>query len=246
MKAIQSRLTAVRRTEGFGNRLFAFLLSIGLLFVYVLLLAELALKKLGHRVLRALLEPFCHDAPLVYRRGAWRFLPKSIVFGVFAVTNNDYYSGLKPMPQPADSSEVCIRVTAAIAGTGAINDVVKLCKLPADCVVTGWELDSDDLDSGTNLLAVDFGILNAAETAVSATAADGGKWLTASTALTAAPSYVDFWAGTAAEKRALLRMSPSSANRTIGLVVTTAGNAGAVAAALVGLSIWYRPAAYGG
>jgi hypothetical protein len=103
----------------------------------------------------------------------------------------------------------------------------------------------DDLDSGTNTLAVDFGFLNAAETAVSAAAADGGKWLTASTGLTAAPGYVDFWGGTAAEKQAQLRMSPSAVNRTVGLVVTTAGNAAAVANAKVDLAIWYRPAMYG-
>jgi hypothetical protein len=163
----------------------------------------------------------------------------------FAVANNDYYTGIKTMPQPADSSEVTVRVTAGIVGTGAINDVIKLARLPADCICTGWILEGDDLDSGTNLLTTDLGILNAAETAVSAAAADGGKWLTASGALTGAPGYVDMWSGTATEKQKLLRMTPASTNRTVGLVVIAAGNAAAVAAAQVGLTLWYRPSQYG-
>lgn len=254
-KAIQSRLTAVRRTEGALNKLIAFAIGVFQLALFPLLLLQVKLEKeIGQfrRTVRdwGLAWAFVRRTSLAGILGAvWlaMFVSRdaALVMAAFAVANNDFYTGTKSMPQPADSGEVCIRVTASITGTGAVNDVIKLARLPADCVVTGWELDADDLDSGTNTLAVDFGILNAAETAVSAAAGDGGKWLTGSTGLTAAPSYVDFWNGTAAEKRALLRMSPSSANRSVGLVVTVAGNAAAVASAVVGLSIWYRPAAYG-
>jgi hypothetical protein len=87
-----------------------------------------------------MLEPFRHDAPLVYRRGAWRFLPKAIVFGVFAVTNNDFYSGLKPMPQAADSGEVAVRARRRLSVPGASTTSSSSAKVPADSIVTGWEL----------------------------------------------------------------------------------------------------------
>jgi hypothetical protein len=191
------------------------------LLVFLVLLSIFSFDNLIRKVARDIGAPFQGDVPMLLRVGAFSFLmtlvailvPSGVVMAAFAVANNDFYTGIKTMPQPADSSEVTVRVTAGIVGTGAINDVIKLAKLPADCVCTGWILEGDDLDSGTNLLTTDLGILNAAETAVSAAAADGGKWLTASGALTGAPGYVDMWSGTATEKQKLLRMTPTSANR---------------------------------
>jgi len=158
-------------------------------------------------------------------------------------TQNSFISGAKPMPEANGSELVSIRCTAIVNGTGAIADVVSLAKLPAGAVVVDWELDSDDLDTGTNLLAVDLGVIVAG--AVSAAAANGGKWLTASTGLTAAPSFLERRAQTATVVAALARMSPDVADRVIGLVLTAAGNAAAAANAVIGLKLTYR-ASYGG
>lgn len=160
----------------------------------------------------------------------------------FAVTNNFYGSGfqgagIRPMPDPMGSEVVSIRVSAIINGTGAINDVIPMAKLPAQCVAIDWEIDNDDLDTGTSVLAVDFGVIVAG--AVSAAAANGGKWLAASTGL-AAPAFLERRAQTAAIVTALARMTSDVAERSIGFVVTTAGNAAAAANAVVGLKLTYR------
>jgi hypothetical protein len=158
-------------------------------------------------------------------------------------TQNLHATGRKPIPTAAGSYLLSLRCTAIVNGTGAIADVVPLAKLPAGCVVVDWELDSDDLDTGTNLLAVDLGVIVAG--AVSAAAANGGKWLAASTGLTAAPSFLERRAQTATVVAALARMSPDVAERSIGLVLTAAGNAAAAANAVIGLKLTYR-AAYQG
>jgi hypothetical protein len=254
VKALKSRFNAMRRAPTLWSAVVVLALSVVDLLSFLFLLSVFSLDNLIRKVARDIGMPFQGDVPLLLRLGVFSFLvtlltilvPSGVVMAAFAVANNDFYNGFKTMPQPADSSEVTARVTADISGTGAVNDVIKLCRLPADCISTGWILESDQLDSGgAPSLTQDFGLLNAAETAVSAAAADGGKWLTASTALRGANSYVDFWTGTAAEKRAQLKMSPASGNRTVGLVNQAVGNGAAAAAAKVGLTLWYRPAQYG-
>jgi len=165
----------------------------------------------------------------------------------FAVTNNFWGTGFlgagtKPMPDPMGSEVVSLRVSAVINGTGAINDVIPMCKLPAQCVAIDWEIDTDDLDTGTSVLAADFGVVIAG--AVSGAAADGGKWLTASTGL-AAPAFLERRAQSAAVVTAFARMTAANAERAIGFVVTTAGNAGSTANAILGLKFSYR-ASYAG
>lgn len=165
----------------------------------------------------------------------------------FAVTNNFWGTGFlgagtKPMPDPMGSEVVSLRVSAVINGTGAINDVIPMCKLPAQCVPIDWEIDSDDLDTGTSVLAVDFGVIVAG--AVSGTAANGGKWLTASTGLAAA-AFLERRAQTAAVVTAFARMTADVAERSIGFVVTTAGNGASTANGILGLKLTYR-ASYAG
>lgn len=162
----------------------------------------------------------------------------------FAVTNNFFGSGFlgagtRPMPDPMGSEAVTIRCASILNGTGAINDVVQLAKLPAGCVVVDWALDNDDLDTGTGTLTFDLGVIIAG--AVSAAAADGGKWLTASGA-GAAPALTVGHHQAAAAALALARMSAAVAERAIGLVVIAAGNAGATANSVVGLTLTYRSA----
>jgi len=156
----------------------------------------------------------------------------------FAVTQNSHAVGRKPMPTVAGSYLVPVRCTAIINGTGAVNDVVPLAKIPAGAVVVDWMLDNDDLDTGgAPSLAFDLGVIVAG--AVSAAAANGGKWLTASTAGQAAAATFRH-AGTAAVVTALARMSPDVAERSVGLVLTAVGNGAATANSVVGLTLIYR------
>lgn len=147
-------------------------------------------------------------------------------------------AGTRPMPDPMGSEVVSIRVTAQIDGQGAIGDVVQLCKLPAGCLPIDWEIDTDLLGA---TMTLDFGVIIA--NAVSAAAADGGKWLTASAGLQAA-AFIERRAQTAAVVTALARMTPGNAERALGFVVIAAGTTSAVAA-IVGLKLTYR-AAYTG
>lgn len=165
----------------------------------------------------------------------------------FAVTNNFFGSGfqgagIRAMPDPMGSEVVSLRVSAVINGTGAINDVIPMCKLPAQCVPIDWEIDNDDLDTGTGTLTLDLGVIVAG--AVSAAAANGGKWLTAS-GFGAAPAFTERRAQTAAVATAFARITADVAERSVGFVVIAAGNAGAAANAILGMKFTYR-ASYAG
>ena len=152
---------------------------------------------------------------------------------------SDYAKGLRQFPFPGGSESVSVRaeitLTAALAGVG---DILQFGELPDGCVVTDWSIDSDDLDTGATL-AVDFGLLTAAGTAVSAAAADGGKWLAASTALQAA-SFTRMSAGTVAVQTAIARMAPATGKRMVAAVTTAAGAGGV--GNKIGVSLTYRAA----
>lgn len=148
--------------------------------------------------------------------------------------NSPYARGQLPMLTSASAGMGCnVRAEITLAAAVASGDVLAFLPLPAGYIVTDWALDNDDCDTGTTL-AVDLGCLNAAGDAVSSAAADGGKWLTASTALQAA-AYTANSAGSAAIKTALARMTASSTDRMIALVATAAGAGGV--GAKVGLAV---------
>lgn len=151
---------------------------------------------------------------------------------------SDFANGKRTFPMPSGSASVEVRAEITLAAALALNDVLYFGDLPDGCVVTDWALDSDDVDTGATL-TVDLGLLNAAGSAVSSAAADGGKWLTNSTAPRAA-SVTRMSAGTVAEQTALARMSPTSTPRKVGAVVTAAGAGGVTNK--VGLTVRYRAA----
>lgn len=155
----------------------------------------------------------------------------------FAVTLNLHAVGRKPMPDPNGSEVVSLRVTAIINGTGAANDVIPLAKIPAGAIPINWEIDNDDLDTGTATLTLDLGVIVAG--VISAAAGNGGKWLTASTFGQAA-AFTERRAQSAAVNTAFARMTPDVADRSVGLVVIAAGNAAAAANAVVGMKFEYR------
>jgi hypothetical protein len=155
----------------------------------------------------------------------------------FAVTLNLHAVGRKPMPDPNGSEVVSLRVTAIINGTGAAADVIPMAKLSPGNLPIDWEIDNDDLDTGTASLTMDLGVIVAG--AVSAAAANGGKWLTAST-FGQAPAFTERRAQTAAVATAFARMTADVAERSIGFVVIAAGNAAAAANAVLGMKLTYR------
>lgn len=153
--------------------------------------------------------------------------------------NSPFAAGQLQVPTNASGNVEChVRAEITLAAAVASGDVLAFLPLPAGYVVTDWALDNDDCDTGTTL-AVDLGCLTAAGTAVSSAAADGGKWLTASTALQAA-AYTAASAGSAAVKTALARMTPASTDRMIALVATAAGAGGV--GAKIGLSVTLKSA----
>lgn len=155
-----------------------------------------------------------------------------------ATLKSDFAKGLRQLPQPSGSETVSARMQITLAAAIATSDILQFGELPDGCVVEGWTLDNDDVDTGANL-ALDLGILDAAGTAVSSAAANGGKWLSASTAGQAA-AVTHSSAGTAAAQTALLRMTPADTKRMVGAVATV-GGAGGVGNK-VGLTVRYRAA----
>lgn len=155
-----------------------------------------------------------------------------------ANTKSDYVKGTKPVPTCKGSETLSIRVALVLAAF-ALNDVLELIHLPEDHVPCDWTIDTDDLDSnGAPAATFDVGILNAALTAVSAAAADGGaKWATALT--TAQAGGLVRMSNTAPT-----RVVPSATSRrTVGIVVAAAS--ATFQAGTFGMTLWYR-AAYQG
>jgi len=141
------------------------------------------------------------------------------------------------MPDPNGSEVVSLRVTAIINGTGAAADVIPMAKLSPGNIPIDWEIDNDDLDTGTASLTMDLGVIVAG--VVSSAAANGGKWLTAST-FGQAPAFTERRAQAAAVNTAFARMTADVAERTVGFVVIAAGNAAAAANAVLGMKFTYR------
>jgi hypothetical protein len=113
----------------------------------------------------------------------------------------------------------------------ALNSIGAIGILPARCVPVAVLMDGTDMDSGAAAMVLQVGILDAAGTALSAAAADGGA----------------AWGSTAATNAAfqqqilgypLVAVTASDSDRKIGVKVTTAPTA-AVAGTL-GLTLLYR------
>ena len=136
-----------------------------------------------------------------------------------AIIKSSTVLGTTPAPQVLDATPMTVNETVSlIAAQSAINNVVELAILPAGCVPISYVLDLDDLDSnGTPTITADLGIINAAETAVSTAAADGGaKWLTANTA--AQNGGIVLSNASKAAYDILKAVTPVDYNRIVGIV----------------------------
>jgi hypothetical protein len=114
------------RTDGLRGAVHR-LTSLVDLLVFLLLVSVFSFDNLIRKVARDVGLPLQGDVPMLMRVGAFSFLmtlvailvPSGVVMAAFAVANNDFYTGIKTMPQPADSSEVTVRVTAGVSSVRA-------------------------------------------------------------------------------------------------------------------------------
>lgn len=101
-----------------------------------------------------------------------------------ATIKSSLANGVVKAPSPSGQEVISLKVSVSLlAAQVAINNVVQLAILPADCVPVGYVVGASDLDTNAApAVTFDLGVLDAAGTAISADAADGGaKWLAAST-----------------------------------------------------------------
>lgn len=154
-----------------------------------------------------------------------------------AFTNtNDFITGRAPVPTPAGGSVVAVRFALAMTtGDLALNAIGQIGILPAGCVPVGLPIiDATDMDSGTAGV-YQLGILDAAGTAISSAAADGGgDWGNTGTAV--ATAFVKQITPTLNN---IANVAPATTDRKIGIKVTTAP---AAVAGTLGVTLFYRAA----
>ena len=145
-----------------------------------------------------------------------------------AAIKSQRVTGVNPQPAPISNEVITLRERVAVTAAQLIaGNVVEVAFLPANCVPVGFKVRSDDLDSNAApTITFDVGIINAAETAVSALAADGGaKWIVASTLSQAGGLLLD--TAVSATWKVIGDVLPSSANRIFGLGIVAGAATGA-------------------
>lgn len=146
--------------------------------------------------------------------------------------SNDFTTG-RAQPITPDGAEVCsMRFALAMpVGDLALNNAGHIGFFPARCIPVAVLVDGTDMDSGVAAMVLSVGILNAAGTALSTAAADGGA----------------AWGATVATNTAfhqqvlgqpMVAVTPSDVDRKIGIAVTAAPTT-AVAGTL-GVTLLYR------
>lgn len=150
---------------------------------------------------------------------------------------NDYITGRKPLPTPAGGEVLAVRFTLAMATADlALNAIGQIGALPAGCVPVDVRVDGTDMDSGAGAGVYQVGVLDAAGTAFSTDAADGGgAWGDTGAAVAGAFDKALTRSGVA-----VVSVAQSQSDRKVGVKVTTAPST-AVAGTL-GLTLFYKAA----
>lgn len=148
-------------------------------------------------------------------------------------------TGRTPVIQPstADLAVQRMAVTLPVADL-ALNSIGALGILPAGCVPQYVDVDATRVDTnGAPAFAFSVGIVNDAETAISAAAADGGgAWLTGRTEGRAAGLTV---AGPLVSSQ-IRGVAPAAVDRKLGIQVTAAP--ATAQAGTIALTVYYRNA----
>lgn len=158
-----------------------------------------------------------------------------------ATIKSKYRNGELNMPTPSGPEVVTVYTEVELAaGDVAINNVVQMFVLPANCVPVGYAINNDDLDTnGSPTLTADLGILDSTLLVVSTAAADGGdEWLDGSTALNAAS--LTLHTASKATFDVIKQVQKSSTDRIVAIVLKTAS--ATAAAGTLGMEFSYRAA----
>lgn len=152
-----------------------------------------------------------------------------------AFTNkNDYLTGRKPPIYPGGAEVVAVRFALDLTtGDLALNTIGAVGILPAGCIPVDVLVDGTDLDTGAAAMVLQVGVWDGASANLSTAAADGGKAWGSTTAVN-----TDFQQNLTKNGNALAAVQPTSADRLIGVKVTTAPTA--PAAGTIGVTVLYR------
>lgn len=146
--------------------------------------------------------------------------------------SNDYTTGRANPVTPAGAELASMRFTLAMATADlALNSIGQIGILPAGCIPVQLLVDGTDMDSGAAAMVLNVGILDAAGTAFSTAAVDGGAAWGATTPVNAAFQQQIL-------SYAMSSVAKTDADRKIGIKVAVAPTS-AVAGAL-GVTLIYR------
>ena len=150
-------------------------------------------------------------------------------------SSNDYTTGRAQPVTPAAGGLVAVRFPLAMAvGDLAVSTIGHVGFLPAGCVPVEVRVDGTDMDSGAGAAVYQVGILDAAGTALSTAAADGGGvW--GDTGVAAATAFDKSLTRTL---NAMATVTKADADRRVGVRIATAPST-AVAGTL-GVTLVYR------
>lgn len=153
-----------------------------------------------------------------------------------AFTNsNDYITGRKPIPTPAETDLVAVRFDLAVTtGDLALNTIGQVGILPAGYVPVDAFVDATDIDTGAGAGVYEIGIWDGSGASLSVAAADGGgAWGNTGTAVATA-----FYKNLTKTLNNMVNVVAASTDRKIGLKVTTAPTT--AAAGTIGVTVVYR------
>jgi len=163
-----------------------------------------------------------------------------MAFSASAQASNDFLTGRKPVPNAAGIELIAQRFSINLTTADLANGVIgAVGLLPAGHLPVAFEVDASQLDSnGAPTLAYSIGILNAAGTALSTAAADGGAaWATGQTTGRTAGGSAS---GLIASRPMKTAVQSTTADRQIAILLTAA--AATAVAGDFNLTLYYRAA----
>lgn len=132
---------------------------------------------------------------------------------------SNHVKGLIPTPSPYGKEVISVYESMSlVAADMDLADVWQFFVLPAGCVPVGYAVTATDMDTGTPAMTAHFGLLNAAETAISTAAADGGAaWITS--LATSGTAALTLHTASKAAYDILKSVTASSVDRIVAFVV---------------------------
>lgn len=150
------------------------------------------------------------------------------------VNSNDQITGRRPPRVPAGVDIVHVRFALPMLSSDmALNQIGQIGVLPGGCIPIDVRIGGSDPDASTAALVMQVGIWDGVAATLSTAAADGGAHWGVSAAVTA-----DFDQALIRNGRAMMLVTPTDADRRIGVRITTAPTT--FQAWTMVLDLWYR------